>query len=44
MATDDERIIYDAFKRHCEECHCADFEVCRDLQCQAARRIEVVHD
>lgn len=44
MTTDNERIIYDAFKRHCDECHCADFEVCHDAQCKAAHALEVTHE
>ena len=40
MPTQDERIIYAAFDRHCNELHPAQFEVCKDSQCQAARWIE----
>jgi len=33
-------IIADAFNRHCEENHQADYEVCTDAQCEAAYALE----
>jgi hypothetical protein len=40
MATQDEIIIYEAFDRHIRELHPAQFEVCKDPGCAAARMIE----
>lgn len=40
MATQDEIIIYKAFDRHIRELHPAQFEVCKDPGCAAARMIE----
>ena len=40
MATQDEIIICEAFDRHCNELHPAQFEVCKDPGCAAARMIE----
>ena len=40
--TPDEVIICAAFDRHIRELHPAQFDVCKDSQCQAAVRIE--HD
>lgn len=33
-------LIASIFDRHCRQCHNADYEVCKDLQCRIAYRVE----